>query len=294
MVDSADWEALGRRAAERALELGADGDRSSIHREATELLGVADTTRPLPARFLEYAAKYAVGFHSVGVDLELERSGGVGEGGGAEGASSESSGAAAAGGGGDRRPQLLVPKGPVVSAPPSDFELSIATEADAAAILALIIQLTVYEKEPLSSVLLDEARLRKDGFGPHPVFYVILATVPSSSALSEDAPACGSRPGRSVIGQALFHTAYSTWTGMGLYLEDLYVIPQARKFGIGTRLVSAVVTAARVLACPRVSWVVLDWNTPALNAYARLGALRMDEWVLMRLTVDTIPTLAGE
>ncbi len=281
---------MGRRAAQAALERPGE-ERAAVHREAVELLAVEDTARPLPARFLEFAARYAVGFHSVGVDLELgekeEATGAAAE--------AEAAGGGGAGASGDaRRPQLLVPRGPLVSAPPEGFQLSLATAADAEAVLALIVQLTVYEKEPLSSVLITVDRLRKDGFGPHPIFYVILATVPETSPLADDAPACGSLPGRRVIGQALFHTAYSTWTGMGLYLEDLYVTVPARKFGIGTRLVSAVVTAARVLACPRVSWVVLDWNTPALNAYARLGAIRMDEWVLMRLTSDAIPPLAGE
>ena len=96
-------------------------------------------------------------------------------------------------------------------------------------------------------------------------------------------------------GFALFFTSFSTWTGRGgLYLEDLYVRPEARGTGLGRALLRHLAREAVRLGCARLEWSVLDWNEPAIGFYRSLGAEPLDEWIRYRLAGDALARLAQE
>ncbi len=119
------------------------------------------------------------------------------------------------------------------------------------------------------------------------------ATVPMiTEALFGAKPACEALMGEvdgGVQGFALFFHNFSTWKGRrGVYLEDLYVRPAARGAGLGKALFGAVAKIAVQRGCPRMEWSVLDWNTPAIEFYKRMGAVAMSEWTVHRLTGDAL------
>ncbi len=94
------------------------------------------------------------------------------------------------------------------------------------------------------------------------------------------------------VGFALYFFNYSTFKGKpGLYLEDLFVIPEMRKKGFGKKLLLTLAQIAKENNCARFEWSVLDWNKPAINFYKSLGAKPMDEWTVFRLTEDKINKL---
>ena len=96
------------------------------------------------------------------------------------------------------------------------------------------------------------------------------------------------------LGFALFFHNFSTWTGKrGVYLEDLYVTPEARGQGVGGALLTHLAGVALDRGCARFEWSVLDWNTPAIGFYKALGAVPMDEWTVMRLTGDALAKVAA-
>jgi GNAT superfamily N-acetyltransferase len=150
-----------------------------------------------------------------------------------------------------------------------------ATTTDIPAILQLIRALSEYEK--LShQVIVDEARLREHLFGPRPYAEVLLA---------ED-------EGR-VVGYALFFHTYSTFLGRpSLYLEDLFVLPEYRGRGHGKALLARLARTAVERDCGRFEWMVLDWNTPAIQFYESLGAALAPEWKLCRMTGDALKRFA--
>src|ERR1700728_4565403 len=142
-----------------------------------------------------------------------------------------------------------------------------ATRADVPQILAFIQALAAYEREP-DAVTATEAGLLRDGFGPTPFYFCLMAE-------HEGKPA----------GFALYFFNYSTWMGRpGLYLEDLFVQPEYRGMGIGKALLQRVAAIAVEKECPRLQWEVLDWNTPAVDFYAGLGGNFLDEWRNVRRT----------
>jgi GNAT superfamily N-acetyltransferase len=152
-----------------------------------------------------------------------------------------------------------------------------ATPADAPTIVALIRELAIYEKEPLTSVRATEADVLRDGFGPTPRFECLLAEL-------EGRPA----------GFALFFHNYSTWEGRaGIYIEDLFVSEWARGRNIGRRLLAAVAAIAESRGCRRVDLSVLQWN-PARAFYERIGLVEMSEWRPYRLKDAALATLAAE
>jgi GNAT superfamily N-acetyltransferase len=152
-----------------------------------------------------------------------------------------------------------------------------ATRADAPTILGLIRGIAEYER--LShEVEATEALLREHGFGPRRVFEAILAE----------------RDGRAV-GFALYFYAFSTFKARPtLYLEDLFVVPEERRGGIGSRLLTRLAQIAVERKCGRMEWSVLDWNTPARDLYFKLGAKAMEEWTVFRMTPDAFARLARE
>ncbi len=135
-------------------------------------------------------------------------------------------------------------------------------ESDLPQVLGLIRELAVYERAP-EAVTNTLAAMQRDGFGPAPIF--------SFFVLEDDAA--------EIVGLALFYTAYSTWKGRMLYLEDLVVTEAARRGGFGRLLFDAVVAEARATGAVRLKWQVLDWNEPAIGFYKKLGATIESEWL---------------
>jgi GNAT superfamily N-acetyltransferase len=150
-----------------------------------------------------------------------------------------------------------------------------ATPADVAQILAFIRALAAYERAPDAVVATEEGLLR-DGFGPHPFYSCLMAEHDGQPA-----------------GFALFFYNYSTWMGRpGIYLEDLFVLPELRGRGIGKALLERVAAVALEKGCERLQWEVLDWNTPAIDFYRAMGAEFLDEWRNVRLNGEAIQRLA--
>lgn len=161
-----------------------------------------------------------------------------------------------------------------------------ATPADADAVCALVLELADYEKLRHAARTTPEAiRAALDPPPGAPRLDVLLAF---ADDVRPDAPA------HDAVGFALFFPIYSTFeAAWGLYLEDLYVRPDARGTGAGLALLRAVAQEATRRGAPRLDWVVLDWNAPAVAFYERLGAVAMDEWTGMRLTGDALATLGA-
>lgn len=143
----------------------------------------------------------------------------------------------------------------------SDVVLRRGVEADLPQVLGLIKELAEYEKAP-EAVTNTLAAMQRDGFGPEPIFGFFVL----ENGAAE------------VIGLALYYTAYSTWKGRMLYLEDLVVTEPARRGGFGRLLFDAVVAEARATGAVRLKWQVLDWNEPAIGFYKKLGATIESEW----------------
>ncbi len=144
-----------------------------------------------------------------------------------------------------------------------------ATAADVPQILAFIRALADYEKLA-DEVTADEAQLRATLFPADgvPIAHCVLA-------FAGDAPA----------GFALYFFNYSTFLAKpGLYLEDLFVKPEFRGRGIGKALLLHLAQLANTRGCGRMEWSVLDWNAPAIAFYESIGARRMSEWQICRLT----------
>jgi GNAT superfamily N-acetyltransferase len=141
-----------------------------------------------------------------------------------------------------------------------------ATAADADTLLELVDALADYEKleRPDQAA---RARLRRDGFGENPRFRAYLGEV----------------DGEPVAYAITFHT-YSSFLALPtLYLEDLFVLPDARGKGVGSALFRHLVQEAVREGCGRMEWVVLDWNRVAIDFYERQGARRLTEWYTYRL-----------
>jgi GNAT superfamily N-acetyltransferase len=150
-----------------------------------------------------------------------------------------------------------------------------ATAADAAQILRFIRALAAFERAP-NAVTATEEGLIRDGFGPHPFYSCLIAEH-------------GGQP----AGFAFYFFNYSTWVGRpGIYLEDLFVLPEFRGRGIGKALLKQVAAIAEEKGCQRLQWEVLDWNTPAIEFYRAMGAEFLDEWRNVRLSGEALMRLA--
>jgi GNAT superfamily N-acetyltransferase len=144
-------------------------------------------------------------------------------------------------------------------------------------IATFIRELGDYERL-LHEVVVTEEQLRRELFGERPAAEVLIGTLDG-----ED------------VGFALFFHNFSTFLGRrGIYLEDLYVRPQARGRGVGRLLLARVARLAVDRGCGRLEWSVLDWNTPAIDFYRRMGARPMDEWTVHRVTGPALDALARE
>ena len=118
-----------------------------------------------------------------------------------------------------------------------------------------------------------------------------LAEVPGGAGEGSNPPATATpaSSGWRSVGFALTYFSYSTWKGLCLYLEDIYVEPAWRAHGLGMALIEQCVELAHSRGCQRVAWQALDWNTPAIAFYTqKLGASIMKEWLSLRLNSDDI------
>ena len=147
---------------------------------------------------------------------------------------------------------------------------------DVPAIAAMIRALAEYEK--LSHLCVStEADLHRALFGGKPAAEVLIATA-----------------GEIPVGFALFFHTFSTFLARrGLWLEDLFVYPDQRGRGIGGALLRRLAAIARARDCGRFEWAVLDWNTPAIGFYERLGATVMADWRIVRVTGDALQRMAA-
>jgi GNAT superfamily N-acetyltransferase len=157
----------------------------------------------------------------------------------------------------------------------NDFQIRPVTPEETPLLLRLIRELAEYEKM-LDEVETTEETLREALFGARPAAEALLGL--------EDGEA---------VGYAIFFHNFSTFVGRrGLYLEDVYVRPPARGRGYGLAFLKHLAQLATERNCGRLEWCVLDWNTPAIDFYKKLGAVPMDEWTTFRLDEKSLQNLA--
>jgi len=150
-----------------------------------------------------------------------------------------------------------------------------ANPNDIPSILALIRGLAEYERA-LDEVVATEEALMASFFGENPQVFCHVAT--------QD---------QKVVGIAVWHLNYSTWLGKhGMYLEDLYVVPDERGHGHGMALLKELARICVDRDYERLQWWVLDWNAPSIDFYTSLGAVPMDEWTVFRVSGDALKKLS--
>ncbi|MFA5940286.1 MAG: GNAT family N-acetyltransferase [Sinimarinibacterium sp.] len=156
-------------------------------------------------------------------------------------------------------------------------EIRAATATDVPVLLELVRALAEYEKL-LDEVVATEEALRETLFGERRYAEAIIAWQDDRA-----------------LGFALYFHNYSTFLAKpGIYLEDLFVRPEHRGSGLGRKLLAAVAGIAVERGCGRLEWAVLDWNAPAIAFYARLGARPLKEWIVNRVTGETLRALAAK
>lgn len=157
------------------------------------------------------------------------------------------------------------------------LEIRPVREEDVEVVCDLIHALARYERLESHCKSTPE-RLREELFGPHAVIGCVLAWERNEST-------CAERP----VGFALYFYNFSTFlTRRGLYLEDLFVVEDARRRGYGRALIRYLARKALEEGCGRFDWSVLDWNQPAIDFYERLGAEVMPDWRICRLSGDAL------
>jgi GNAT superfamily N-acetyltransferase len=135
-----------------------------------------------------------------------------------------------------------------------------ARKEDMPSVLQLIVELAVFEKEP-DAVEVTKEDLEKAGFGDDKQFDCFVAEVDGE-----------------IVGMALIYFRFSTWKGRTIHLEDLVVKEKMRGKGVGRALYTEVMEFAVQQGVKRVNWVVLDWNTPAIEFYEQTGATILSNW----------------
>ena len=142
------------------------------------------------------------------------------------------------------------------------------------AVLDLIQELAEFENEP-DAVLVTVDDLVRDGFGPTPLFQVLVAEIDDDANTSSE--------GKQIVGMALYYHRFSTWKGKTIHLEDLVVKEKMRGTGLGYALYSEILKQGKKDGVRRVEWNVLDWNTPAIEFYKKSGAKIMDGWLVVQM-----------
>lgn len=145
-----------------------------------------------------------------------------------------------------------------------------AKKSDTEAILSLVQELAIYEREP-DAVIINKRTFKEHGFGKNPLFKCFVAE------LNEQ-----------VVGIALFYSRYSTWKGPTLHLEDLIVTEEMKGKGIGSLLYTAFLEYADKSGVERVEWSVLDWNLTAITFYQKSGAKVLSDWRIVQMDKKSI------
>lgn len=162
----------------------------------------------------------------------------------------------------------------------TDPRIRLITPADIPRTVELVYELAEYEK------LLDECHLTPEQleaslFSPHPALFGLTAWSTRENTSYQ-------------VGYALYFLNYSTWEGVhGIYLEDLYVMPDQRGAGLGKALLTTLTKIAAERGYARVEWSVLDWNTPSIDFYRSLGAIPMEGWSTFRLAGPALSQTAS-
>lgn len=155
-----------------------------------------------------------------------------------------------------------------------------ATPSDVPFLLAMIKELAAYEREPdavQSTEALFHQFLFGNGFGRGPCAEALVGELNGTPQAA-----------------ALYFMNFSTWSGgVGLYLEDLYVRPDARRHGLGRAMLKELASIAKSRHCRRMEWSVLDWNTPAQDFYKTIGAFEMTGWHIWRMNESAIHALTA-
>ncbi|MDP2068601.1 MAG: GNAT family N-acetyltransferase [Lutibacter sp.] len=141
---------------------------------------------------------------------------------------------------------------------------------DMPSVLNLIKELAHFEKEA-DAVVISVADLEKDGFGNSPLFKTFVAEVDDE-----------------IVGMALFYPRYSTWKGPTIHLEDLIVKKSKRGLNIGSSLYKKVIEYGYNLGVKRIEWVVLGWNTPAIEFYKKTGGHILEDWKTVQMNEQAI------
>jgi len=152
------------------------------------------------------------------------------------------------------------------------------TTADFAAAHQLIYELAVFENAA-HEVLLSLEDFIRDGSGEKPLFFCNVAELKNADNSAE------------IVGMSLFYFSYSTWKGKILYLDDLVVTKTYRRIGVGKKLVQAIFNFARENKVNQVRWHVLDWNTPAIKFYKKLGMKLEDDWITCKLDKSALTNM---
>lgn len=139
------------------------------------------------------------------------------------------------------------------------------TPTDMPAVLSLIKELAVFEKEP-DAVVVTEEDLVRDGFSPNPLFHCFVAELNDQ-----------------IIGIALYYYRYSTWKGKTIHLEDLIVREKERGIGAGMALYKEVIKQGEKDGVRRIEWAVLDWNQNAIDFYEKTGAKVLSDWRIVQM-----------
>lgn len=149
-----------------------------------------------------------------------------------------------------------------------------ATAGDAGIVLALVRALATYEREP-DKVVMTEQQCQ-----------AALAAGHLRALLALD--------GQTPVAMALWFFNFSSWTGRrGLYLEDLFIVPESRGTGLGLDLLRMLAQLAVAEGCGRMEWAVLDWNESAKGFYRKIGAARADGWESWRVEGAALASLGA-
>ena len=144
---------------------------------------------------------------------------------------------------------------------------------DLPSVFTLVKELATYEKAP-NEVTNTIQMMEKDGFGENPIFEFYVA---------EDIG--------KIVGIALYYFSYSTWKGKCIHLEDIIVTEHLRGKGIGKRLFEQVIKVAKNTNAQRLTWQVLDWNTPAIEFYKKYNPTLDSEWIDCKFTAQQLKSI---
>lgn len=147
-----------------------------------------------------------------------------------------------------------------------NIHIRTATPEDMPAVWGLIRELAIYEKAP-EQVITSPEQMVRDGFGEKPLFQCLVAEMAD----------------KHIAGIALYYFCYSTWKGKILYLDDFIVSESYRRQNIGEQLWLALKEVAIAEKAQQMRWHVLDWNTPAIRFYEKIGASLDAEWIQCKL-----------